>query len=59
MNGPFYECGKIRELSEAKTKDGSLFYLNFWRKRQWDMNDLLAATLRNDGWLAYMVKAAV
>ena len=25
MNGPFYECGKTRELSEAKTKDDSLF----------------------------------
>ena len=41
------------------------------RKRRWEeqaqglkdsqlsMNDLRAATLRNDGWLAYMVKAAV
>ena len=26
MNGPFYECGKTRELSEAKTKDDSLFF---------------------------------
>ena len=26
MNGPFYECSHTRELSEAKTKDSSLFF---------------------------------
>ena len=31
----------------------------WWRKIQWDMNDLEAATLKNKGWLAYMVKAVV
>ena len=31
MNGPFYECGKIRELSEAKTKDDSLFCWEIWK----------------------------
>lgn len=30
MNGPFYECGKTRELSEAKTKDDSLFCWEIW-----------------------------
>ena len=31
-------------------------FMDFWRKRRWDMNDLEAATFEN-GWLAYTVKA--
>ena len=34
MNGPFYECGKIRELSEAKTKDDSLFCWEIWEGKE-------------------------
>lgn len=57
VNGPFYECGKTRELSEAKTKDDSLFY-GILEEKRCDMNDLEATTFMN-GWLAYTVKAAV
>ena len=49
-------CRITRELSEEKSKAIPYFY-GILEDKRWDMNDLEAATFEN-GWLAYMVKAA-